>query len=114
MENSEPRLLGLSLIGDKSLHDRGAAFQGVNPLNVSPLEPRFYSATKENIDLAVSMAKDAFPFSRTRAARRVLSCCGESLKTLRLEARQSSTEPIWKPACQCLVFRGSSVAQSGN
>ena len=61
MENPEPHLLGLSLIGNKSLEDRGTAFHGVNPADLSTLEPTFYSATKEDIDRAVSLAKDASP-----------------------------------------------------
>jgi 2,5-dioxopentanoate dehydrogenase len=69
MENVEPKLLGLSLIGDASLHDRGTAFRGVNPANVSPLEPQFFSATKENINLAVSLAKDASPIFAGRSGR---------------------------------------------
>ena len=61
MENAAPNLMGLSLIGNKSLEDRGTAFHGVNPADLSTLEPKFYSATKEDIDLAVSLAKDASP-----------------------------------------------------
>jgi len=61
MEKREFRLLGLSLIGDRTGLGKGATFRAVNPANAAELEPVFYSATSEDIDRAASLAEAAFP-----------------------------------------------------
>jgi 2,5-dioxopentanoate dehydrogenase len=61
MEDTDSKLTGFSLIGGKSVEDRGAGFHGVNPTDASRLEPLFFSATNKNVELAASLAADAFP-----------------------------------------------------
>ncbi len=82
MENMDSKLAGLSLIGDKSVQDRGAGFYGVNPADGSLLESQFFSATNDDIELSVSLAKDAFPFFAGRpgkARARLLRAIAENL-----------------------------------
>jgi alpha-ketoglutaric semialdehyde dehydrogenase len=61
MELQQPSLLGLSLIGDRDIEPKGVAFHGVNPVTGDTLAPEFYSATKDDIELAATLARDAFP-----------------------------------------------------
>jgi 2,5-dioxopentanoate dehydrogenase len=82
MENTESRLAGFSLIGGKSVEARGAGLNGINPANNLRLEPLFFSATSENIDLAASLAKAAFPIFANQsghARARLLRAVGENL-----------------------------------
>lgn len=82
MENTESKLAGSSLIGGKSVEDHGPDFSGVNPADASRLEPLFFSASSENIELAASLAKDAFPvfaYQSGQARARLLRAIAENL-----------------------------------
>ncbi len=50
----------LSLIGFGDGAE-GASFTGVNPATGAPLEPKFFSATAEDLERAASLAQKAFP-----------------------------------------------------
>src|ERR1700729_3076893 len=39
----------------------GAAFTGINPATGSALEPRFFSATADDLERAATLAQSAFP-----------------------------------------------------
>ena len=39
----------------------GASFTGVNPATGAPLEPKFFSATAEDLERAAALAQSAFP-----------------------------------------------------
>lgn len=56
---ADSKLKGLSLIAGASAKKGGAAFQAFNPVDGSALAPHFYSATLEDVDLAVNAAADA-------------------------------------------------------
>ena len=61
MELQKPQISGFSLIGNQALQQSGAAFKAINPASGDVLEPAFYSASFSDIELAASLAQDAFP-----------------------------------------------------
>lgn len=68
VENS---LSGLSLVGDRVVAPGKATFHGVNPATGQKMEPVFYSATEEQIDEAVELARASFfAFSGTTGRER--------------------------------------------
>jgi len=82
MGDTESKLTGFSLIGGKSVEDHGAGFFGANPADASRLEPQFFSATSENVELAASLATEAFPVfahQSGQARARFLRAIGENL-----------------------------------
>src|SRR3954467_14507023 len=62
-------LSGWSLIGEQNAQRRGSVFYAVNPATEEKLEPAFYSATSEDIDLAATLATDAFDHLATLSGR---------------------------------------------
>src|SRR3954465_7592994 len=62
-------LSGWSLIGEQNAQRRGSVFYAVNPATEEKLETAFYSATSEDIDLAATLATDAFDHLATLSGR---------------------------------------------
>src|SRR5579864_1118749 len=55
------QLEGFSLLGSRSASQRGRAFNAVNPGNGARLAPAYYSATREELEVAAELASEAFP-----------------------------------------------------
>lgn len=67
----EISLSGLSLVGDGVASQGKTAFHGVNPATGQKIEPAFYSATEQQIDEAVELARSSFfAFSGTKGSER--------------------------------------------
>lgn len=64
-------LTGRSIIADESsLHGSDEQFQAINPVTCAALSPCYHSATREQVDLAVSLAQSAAPRYRLLSAKR--------------------------------------------
>ena len=73
-----------------------AAFTAMNPATGSPLEPKFFAASAEDLQRAAVLAQSAFPFTANFRARKRAPFCARLPLPLRRQRRPSSSEPIWK------------------
>src|SRR5579859_2645884 len=64
-----PELKPVSLIGFGD-GTQGAPFTGMNPATGMPLEPRFFSATAEDLQRAAVLAQSAFPIYSNLSGKR--------------------------------------------
>lgn len=62
-------LKGVSLIAGKDGTAKGAEFRAINPQTGESIEPRFVSASAEDVDAAVRSAEQAFPVYRRLSGR---------------------------------------------
>jgi NADP-dependent aldehyde dehydrogenase len=69
MPTTKTHLSGRSLIGSRSGKGEGQTFDGVDPTTAQTLLPAFFSATSEDIELAVSLAALAFESYRNVSGR---------------------------------------------
>ena len=58
---SSGEMTGLSMIGFSAGRGRGTTFQAFDPSTGEKLEPKYYSASSEDLAAAVRLAADAFP-----------------------------------------------------
>jgi 2,5-dioxopentanoate dehydrogenase len=66
---STVKLSGRSLIGFREASGKGEAHYATDPTTGQPLEPGFLSPTAEEVDLAVQLAADAFPWYRRTSGK---------------------------------------------
>ena len=66
-----PGIQGLSLIGDRTAQEDKEHFSAVSPLTNKELQPRFYSASIDDVEQAAILAEATFPkFANTASWER--------------------------------------------
>ena len=68
----------------------------MNPATGSPLEPKFFSATAEDLERAAALAQNAFPLYSNFRARKKAHFCAKSRPPSRQPRPQLSSGPTWK------------------
>jgi NADP-dependent aldehyde dehydrogenase len=74
---------------------QGASFTAVNPATGTALEPKFFSASAEDLERAAGLAQSAFPIYSNLSGKQKGAC----LLPSRPRLRRLSKGPIWKPHC---------------
>ncbi|MFZ0663740.1 MAG: aldehyde dehydrogenase (NADP(+)) [Acidobacteriaceae bacterium] len=105
-------LKGVSLIAGKNAAGGGAEFRAVNPQTGEPLEPRFASATVEDVDAAARSANQAFgSYSRlsSRERARFLRSVADGLEAASAEiaARAQLETALPQPRLQGEIKRAA-------
>ncbi len=73
-----------------------AAFTAMNPATGSPLEPKFFAASAEDLERAAALAQSAFPIYSKLSGKKKEPFCARSPLPSRPRRRQSSSGPTWK------------------
>src|SRR5947209_4914637 len=69
MQSVTSTITGKSLIGFREGTAAGEVFQAINPVTGTKLQPDFYSALQEEIELAARLAEEAFESYRQTSGR---------------------------------------------